>query len=97
MAVFRHAALGRVAVDGSVIALDPDHYREAQLVWWPQSVLPDTVIFFPHGQGTSHALQLVAQAGLKQFYQVPGTVLRLATNKALDLKALNLTPWTPPQ
>ncbi|MBU6425264.1 MAG: hypothetical protein KGQ69_02925 [Rhodospirillales bacterium] len=94
MVSFRRAELGRVVVDGSVIALDPNHFRRSQWVLTPQPVLPDTVIFFLHGPGTKPSLKLAKQAGLTQYYEVPGTALRIATDKALNLKALNLTPWT---
>ncbi|MDE2240623.1 MAG: hypothetical protein KGJ73_11950 [Rhodospirillales bacterium] len=97
MVGFRQAELGRVVVDGSVIALDPNHFRRSQWVLTRQTVLPNTVIFFPHGPGTKPCLRLAKQAGLTQYYEVPGTALRIATDKALNLKALNLTPWTPPQ
>ncbi|MBU6449846.1 MAG: hypothetical protein KGQ26_09510, partial [Rhodospirillales bacterium] len=89
------APLGRVAVDGSVIALAPNQFLQSQWVLNPQSKLPDTVIFFTAGPGTGEALKLAARAGLTNFLQIPGTALRVATNKTLDLKALNLQPWTP--
>ncbi len=97
MALFQRLDLGRVVADTGVISLDPDHYHESQWVWAPPAQPLDTVIFFVKGAETPSALGLAQKNGLKNFYQVPGTVLRLATNKALDLKALNLTPWTPPQ
>jgi hypothetical protein len=89
-------ALGRVAVDGGIVALDPNHYMTDQLVWAEPEPLPDTVIFFPQGQGTSIALRLAARAGLHNFFQVPGTALRVATNRRLDMRSLDLIPWTPP-
>lgn len=92
-----HAALGKVAADGAVIALDPDHYTQPQLVWWSQPELPDTVIFFPAGQGTAHALALAKQAGLTQFYEIPGTQLRIATNRPAALASLRPRPWVPSQ
>lgn len=67
-----------------------------QLVWAEPEPLPDTVIFFPQGQGTSIALRLAARAGLHNFFQVPGTALRVATNRRLDMRSLDLIPWTPP-
>lgn len=97
MTDFRQAALGRVAADGSVIALDPNYFRQSQWVWSMQSVPPDTVIFFPQGAGTRPALKLAVRARLTHYYKVPGTALRVATNELLDVKALHLQPWAPPQ
>ncbi len=96
MAAFGRAPLGHVVADGSVISLAPDLFKRAQWVMSPQHSMPDTVIFFPHGPGTRPCLQLAGRAGLERFYKVPGTALRLATNKALNLTALNLVPWVPP-
>ena len=93
----RTAPLGLVAADGSVIALAPNQFQRSQWVASPQAAMPDTVIFFPAGPGTKPSLQLAARAGLSRFYQVPGTALRLATNRNLNLKALSLAPWRAPQ
>ncbi|MGE4481275.1 hypothetical protein [Acidocella sp.] len=95
MARLTQAKLGHVAVDGSVAALAPDHYRDTQIAWMNQPVPPDVVIFFPRGQGTGPTLRLARQAGLRHFYAVPGTSLRLASAKPLVVPGLALSPWAP--
>lgn len=85
LGTLRRENLGRVAVTGGVMALDPDHYTFGQLVWGAQSPLPDTVIFFPRGQDTGLALGWARQAKLPHEYQVAGTALQIATDRVLDL------------
>ena len=75
--------LGYVVADGSVIALDPDHYKESQLVWARQDQMPDTIIYFPRGEGTRYAKDLATRAGLKNYYKILDTSLIVATNRSL--------------
>lgn len=77
------SALGNVVVDGGIVALDPDHYFQSQLVWATQKKHPDTIIYFSHGQGTKYAIAMAAQAHLQYLYQVPDTTLRVATDRML--------------
>jgi len=88
-------SLGRVAVDGSIIALAPNDYKASQLVWMPQEQMPDTVIFFQQDLGTTSAMQLAKLAGLHEFFLVSGTSIRVASRKALNLSQLGLSTWKP--
>nr|WP_295740160.1 hypothetical protein [uncultured Acidocella sp.] len=90
------AKLGRVVADGAVVALAPGRFQRSQILWGPQPPLPDTVIFFAHGQGTAPALALASQAGLKVFSQIPGTRLRIASKETLSVPGLRLVQWAPP-
>jgi len=76
--------LGRVVADSAVAALDPDDFDQGQLVFTPQPKPPDTVIYFARGYGSAATAALVAKAGLRLFYEVPGTSLRVATDRRLD-------------
>ena len=95
VALLDAAPLGRVAADGAVVALAPTQYRQTQIAWWPQPVAPDMVIFFAKGQGTAPSLRLAARAGLRSFYQIPGTRLRIAARGAVRVPGLEVVPWQP--
>jgi hypothetical protein len=75
---------GHLAVDGSIAALDPDHYDESELVSSVQIQPPNSIIFFAHGYEAPLALAVAAQDGLQQLYQIPGTPLRVATDRPLN-------------
>jgi hypothetical protein len=72
------AELGRVFVDGSVLALAPDGYVLGETVWGGKG-RPDSVIYFVQGYEADAARNIAEAAGLDLRYQVPGTSIRLAT------------------
>ncbi len=77
------ASLGRVAVDGSIAALDPDDYAGGDLLTAPNMPPPDTVIFFAQGYQAPLARNIAAQAGLHLLYAVPNSEIRIATRRAI--------------
>jgi hypothetical protein len=77
------ASPGNLLVDGSVAALDPDHYTPAQVLALP-SQLPDTVVYFVNGYQAWLAQAVIQGAGLTHIYAVPGTALRIASRKQLQ-------------
>src|SRR5207244_8565244 len=74
--------LGRVFVDGSVLALAPDGYVLEETVWGGKD-RPDTVIYFVHGYEADAARRIAEAAHLDLRYQVPGTSIRLATDRPI--------------
>jgi hypothetical protein len=89
------AELGATLVDQSVAALVPELYLPdnslSQSYWQhPSNSLsqswqhPDTIIYFDQGYEASLARQRAATAGLDRVYAVPGTEIRVATNRRLD-------------
>lgn len=76
--------LGRVAADGSVIALDPNEFNETQILWNLQRQSPNTIIFFARGQGTDIAVNLAFRDKLDFHYKIPGTSLYVASDRNLD-------------
>jgi hypothetical protein len=94
------AELGEVLIDGSVLALAPDGYAYSQTVWGGRTSHPNTVIYFVDGYEAGAARAVATAAGLDHHYLVPGTSIRLATDRSpapsSPLAAL-LTPMEPPQ
>jgi len=92
------AELGMVLVDGSMLALAPDGYAYSETVWGGRTNHPNTVIYFVDGYEAGAARAKAAAAGLDHQYLVPGTSIRLATDRSpgpsSPLAAL-LTPTTP--
>ena len=76
--------LGAVLVDGSVLALAPAPYRPDQTVQDAGSRPPDTVIYFAEGYEAEKARALAEAAHLDRHYQIPGTSIRLATDRLID-------------
>jgi hypothetical protein len=76
------AELGRVFVDGSVLALAPDGYVLGETVWGGKG-RPDTVIYFMQGYEADVARRIADAARLDLHYQVPGTSIRLATDRPI--------------
>jgi hypothetical protein len=75
--------LGTVFVDGSVLALAPDGYVFGETVWGGKDQRPNTVIYFVHGYEADAARKIADAARLDLHYQVPGTSIRLATDRAI--------------
>lgn len=78
------AELGAVLVDGSVLALAPDGYAYSETVWGGRTSQPDTVIYFVDGYEAEASRALASAAGLDHHYLVPGTSIRLATDRSLS-------------
>jgi hypothetical protein len=72
---------GRVLVDGSVAALDPNDYTPAQLVSSAQTKPPDMIVFFTHGYMAPQARAMAAQYRLSALYQIPNTELMIAARQ----------------
>ncbi len=75
--------LGRVLVDGSILALAPNAYARDEVLGARQGARSDTVIYFVHGYQGDAARAAAAAAGLQGHYQIPGTSIRIATNRPL--------------
>jgi hypothetical protein len=78
------AELGAVLVDGSVLALSPAPYRLEETVQDAGPHPPDTVIFFVEGYEADKARAIAEAAHLDRHYQIPGTSIRLATDRSFD-------------
>lgn len=74
--------LGRVFVDGSILALAPDGFLYDETVWGGKGN-PDTVIYFAGGYESAAARAIAASAGLDKHYQAPGTAVRVATKRPI--------------
>jgi hypothetical protein len=75
--------LGTVFVDGSVLALAPDGYVLSETVWGGKDQRPNTVIYFVQGYEADAARKIADAARLDLHYQVPGTSIRLATDRPI--------------
>jgi hypothetical protein len=69
--------LGRLLVDNSVASLAPRAFARAEIAGW-QDGQADTIVFLEDG---FDAARLRAVAGLPVHYAVPGTAIRLMTNR----------------
>ena len=76
--------LGTQIVDQSVLALVPDRYRAGSLLSATPHARPDSVVYFAHGFSLARARKAAAEAGLEREYAVPGTSIRVASNRALE-------------
>jgi hypothetical protein len=76
-------ALGRVLVDGSVLALAPNDFAWNEIVLGAPADPPDTVTYFTHGYEAAEARALAAKARLDKAYIVPGTPIAIASNRSL--------------
>jgi hypothetical protein len=89
----RAAGLGRVVVDQSVLALTPEFYRSDEALSLTTARDFDSVIYFAHGLQSRLVRETVANSGLDRVYMVPGTEIRVATNRPIDgLRGLPLRP-----
>jgi hypothetical protein len=75
--------LGRVLVDGSVLALAPNDFLWKETVLGAPADTPDTVAYFIHGYEAADARALAARARLDKVYTVPGTPIIVASNRSL--------------
>jgi uncharacterized membrane protein len=78
------AELGTVFVDGSVLALAPAAYRSDETLRDAGDRRPNAVIYFEQGYEANAARTIVAAARLDNYYQIPGTSIRLATARPID-------------
>src|SRR5581483_2025675 len=76
-------ALGRVLVDGSVLALAPDDFAWREIVLAASEDVPDSVIYFAHGYEAAAAQALAAKAHLENSYIAPGTPIVIASRRSL--------------
>jgi len=76
--------LGRVVVDDSVLALAPDDYEPSETLLASQHKPLDTAIYFDQGYGAKAVRAMAAAADLTRHYRVPGTSIRLATDRSIE-------------
>ena len=75
--------LGATIVDESVLALAPEAYPAAGVLAGRRTPTPDSVIYFVHGFQSALAEAAAQEAGLDRRYAVPGTAIRVASDRAL--------------
>jgi hypothetical protein len=75
--------LGREVVDQSVLALVPEFYRAGDQLSSRFHGDPDSIIYFADGFESGLAKKTAAEAGLDRMYAVPGTSIRIASNRAI--------------
>ena len=76
--------LGKIVVDDSVLALAPDAYERSETSLASTHEPPDTAIYFSEGYGSATVRAMAAAADLTRIYRVPGTSIRLATDRSID-------------
>jgi hypothetical protein len=76
--------LGREVVDQSVRALAPECYHNENDLFSHSHLAPDSIIYFAAGFESRLARRTAAEAGLDRTYAVPGTAIRVASNRALQ-------------
>jgi hypothetical protein len=85
LAQLAHAReLGTEIVDQSVLALVPEFYRAEDQLSVRSRLDPDSVVYFAEGFESGLAKKRAAEAGLGRLYAVPGTSIRIASNRALQ-------------
>lgn len=78
------SSLGHVMVDAGVAALVPDAVRESDLVSGEVTEKPDTIIYFVRGFQHPLVRRMADEAGLDRRYRVPGTSIRVLSDRPLD-------------
>lgn len=81
------AALGALLVDTSIVALAPDAFTPGETVPEYQSGPLDTVVYYTRGFESNRLRGLAKTAGLHQYYRVPGTEIRIASNHPIPTAA----------
>jgi hypothetical protein len=76
--------LGTILVDQSVLALVPELYRAREVLSWGSHGNPDSIIYFAEGFESAFAKEMAARAELERVYKVPGTQIRVATNRQIE-------------
>jgi len=76
--------LGRVVVDDSVLALAPDDYEPGETLLASRHEPPDTAIYFDQGYGAKAVRAMATAADLTRHYRVPGTSIRLDTDRSIE-------------
>lgn len=79
----RSQELGATLIDQSVIAVVPELYRAENILSAERHSDPDSIIFFAEGFESALARQAAAKAGLDREYEVPGTPIRVVSNRPL--------------
>ncbi len=75
---------GRVSVGTGVAALDPRHLQPGQVLQANADMPTDTLLFFSTGISRDDGLALVRSQRLQKRYQVAGTNISVASNRALE-------------
>jgi hypothetical protein len=75
--------LGTTLVDQSVVAVVPELYRAENILSAESHVDPESIIFFAEGFESALAREAAAKAGLEREYEVPGTPIRIVSNRPL--------------
>ncbi len=76
-------ALGRLVVDTSVVALAPDDFSRGETVTGAGAAPPDTVVYMSQGYEAKTLRQIAHADGISRRYRVPGTGIRIATDRPL--------------
>jgi hypothetical protein len=76
-------ALGRLVVDTSVVALAPGAFTRGETVQGTGPAPPDTVVYMSQGYEADTARRLAAADGLRRRYRVPGTAIRIASDRPI--------------
>jgi hypothetical protein len=78
-------ALGTVLADTSIVSLAPDSFTEAETVTRRGISPPNSVIYFEGGYEAEKARNFAIGNGLDHRYHVPGTAIRLASDRLLPM------------
>ncbi|HTV88850.1 MAG TPA: hypothetical protein VME41_07535 [Stellaceae bacterium] len=76
-------ALGRLLLDTSVVALAADDFSREETLQGAAKTSPDTVAYLAHGYDADKLRRLAAADHLNRHYDVPGTAIRIATDRAI--------------
>jgi uncharacterized membrane protein len=76
-------ALGAVAADTSVVALAPNDFTQHEAEFAKQATQPQAIIYFAQGYDAKNLRVIATEARLNRHYRVPGTSLRLATERPI--------------
>lgn len=76
-------ALGTLLAGTSVVALAPDDFTPRETVLGRGSARPDTVVYLARGYESQAARRIAEANGLDRHYRVPGTAIRIATDRPI--------------
>jgi hypothetical protein len=76
-------ALGRLVVDTSIAALAPGDVTGGETAQGAQPLRADTVAYLSRGYDAATLRRLAVADGLDRHYRVPGTAIRIASDRAI--------------
>jgi hypothetical protein len=81
-------ALGRLIVGSSVAALAPNEFAPGETAPFRRPAGPaDTVVYFARGYDAKKLRRAALVGGLERYYRVPGTSIRIATDRPIPTAA----------